>query len=106
MNIFGETAMKLQNAFISFVMFVCLSVCLHVGTKKMPLRCSIKLIMGRVAWDGARILEIGSDSRYRKYKESVNMACLINPFRQPLQIFLISGSPLSSMWLPAQREDQ
>jgi hypothetical protein len=33
----------------------------------------------RVGWDGARILEIESNSRYRKYKESAHMACLINP---------------------------
>jgi hypothetical protein len=30
----------------------------------------------RIEWDDARILEIESNSRYRKYKESVHMACL------------------------------
>jgi hypothetical protein len=36
-----------------------------------------------VGWDEARILEIGSNSRYRKYKESAHMACLTNPISQP-----------------------
>jgi hypothetical protein len=30
----------------------------------------------RVGWDNARILEIESNSRYRKYKESAHMAIL------------------------------
>jgi hypothetical protein len=33
----------------------------------------------RSSWDDARILEIESNSRYRKYKKSVRMACLTNP---------------------------
>jgi hypothetical protein len=33
----------------------------------------------RLGWDDARILEIGSNSWYRKYKESVHMACLTKP---------------------------
>jgi hypothetical protein len=33
----------------------------------------------KVEWDGAKILEIESNSRYRKYKESAHMPCLINP---------------------------
>jgi hypothetical protein len=37
----------------------------------------------RVGWDEARILETGSHSRYRKYKESVHMACSVNPNSQP-----------------------
>jgi hypothetical protein len=28
-----------------------------------------------VGWDEARILEIKSNSRYRKYKESAHIAC-------------------------------
>jgi hypothetical protein len=36
----------------------------------------------RVGWDDARILEIESISRYRKYKESAHMAYLTN---QPTQ---------------------
>jgi hypothetical protein len=37
----------------------------------------------RLGWDEARILEIGSNSRYRKYKESAHVACLTNPISQP-----------------------
>jgi hypothetical protein len=50
----------------------------------------------RVGWYEARILEIESNSRYRKYKESAHMACLTNPISQlsldipPLWIPLIS----------------
>jgi hypothetical protein len=50
----------------------------------------------RVGWDKAIVLEIESNSRYRKYKESAHMACLTNPISQPsldispLWIFLIS----------------
>jgi hypothetical protein len=29
-----------------------------------------------VGWDDARILEVESNSRYRKYKELAHMACL------------------------------
>jgi hypothetical protein len=35
----------------------------------------------RVGWDEARFLEIESYSRYRKYEESVHMACLTMPTR-------------------------
>jgi hypothetical protein len=37
----------------------------------------------KVGWGEAMILEIESNSRYRKYKESAHMACLINPINQP-----------------------
>jgi hypothetical protein len=37
----------------------------------------------RVFWEEARILESESNSRYRKYKESANVACLTNPISQP-----------------------
>jgi hypothetical protein len=37
----------------------------------------------RVGWDEARVLEIDSNSRYRKYKESAHMECLTNPISQP-----------------------
>jgi hypothetical protein len=37
----------------------------------------------RVGWDEARVLEIESNSRYRKYKESAHIACLNNPISQP-----------------------
>jgi hypothetical protein len=36
-----------------------------------------------VGWDEARILEIESNSRCRKYDKLANMACLINPISQP-----------------------
>jgi hypothetical protein len=36
----------------------------------------------KVGCDEARILEIESNSRYRKYKESAHMACLTNPISQ------------------------
>jgi hypothetical protein len=36
----------------------------------------------RVSWDKVRILEIESNSRYRKYKESAHMTCLTNPVSQ------------------------
>jgi hypothetical protein len=46
----------------------------------------------RVGWDDARILEIESNSRYRKYKESVHKACFIIPISHPsLDI---------SIWIP------
>jgi hypothetical protein len=56
----------------------------------------------RVGWDDARILKIEINSRYRKYKESVHMACLTNPISQPsLDIYpiwipLISNEVISS----------
>jgi predicted GIY-YIG superfamily endonuclease len=37
----------------------------------------------RVGRDEARILEIESNSRYRKYKESAHVACLTNTITQP-----------------------
>jgi hypothetical protein len=37
----------------------------------------------RVGWDEARVLEIESNSRYMKYKESAHMECLNNPVSQP-----------------------
>jgi hypothetical protein len=36
-----------------------------------------------VGWEEARILEIESNSMYRKHKELAHMACLTNPFSQP-----------------------
>jgi hypothetical protein len=51
----------------------------------------------RVGRDDARILEIESNSRYRKYKELAQMACLTNPISQPsldiypIRIHLISN---------------
>jgi predicted GIY-YIG superfamily endonuclease len=37
----------------------------------------------KVGMDEARVLEIESNSRYRKYKESAHMVCLTNPISQP-----------------------
>jgi hypothetical protein len=47
----------------------------------------------KVGWDEARILEIESNSRYRKYKESAHMACLTNPISQP-------SLNISPLWIP------
>jgi hypothetical protein len=47
----------------------------------------------RVGWDEAGILEIESNSRYRKYKESAHMACLTNLFSHP-------SLDISSIWIP------
>jgi hypothetical protein len=41
----------------------------------------------------ARVLEIESNSRDRKYKESAHMACLINPVSQP-------SLDISPIWIP------
>jgi hypothetical protein len=47
-----------------------------------------------VGWDEARILEIESNGRYRKYKELAHMSCLINRSTNPIWTFIPSGSPL------------
>jgi hypothetical protein len=47
----------------------------------------------RVDWDEARILDIESNSRYRKYKESAHMACLTHPISQP-------SLDISPIWIP------
>jgi hypothetical protein len=47
----------------------------------------------RIGWDEARILEIESNSRYEKYKESVHMACLTYPTSQP-------SLDISLIWIP------
>jgi hypothetical protein len=60
----------------------------------------------KVGWDKARILDIESHSRYRKYKEATHMACSINRISQPsLDIFLPTGSRLSALRLTSQREN-
>jgi hypothetical protein len=43
--------------------------------------------------DEARILEIESNSRYRKYKESAHIACRTNPISQP-------SLGISPIWIP------
>jgi hypothetical protein len=47
----------------------------------------------KVGWDDARVLEIESDSRYRKYKESAHITCLTNLINQPS----LDSSPI---WIP------
>jgi hypothetical protein len=47
----------------------------------------------KVGWDKARILDIESHSRYRKYKEAAHMACSINPISQP-------SLDISPIWIP------
>jgi hypothetical protein len=59
----------------------------------------------RVGWDDARILEIESNSRYRKYKESAHMTCLSNSISQPVWTSLLSGSPSSAVRFLTHRED-
>jgi hypothetical protein len=46
-----------------------------------------------VGWDGARILEIESNSRYTKYRVSAHMACLTNSISQP-------NLDISPNWIP------
>jgi hypothetical protein len=50
----------------------------------------------RVGWDEARVLEIETNSRYRKYKESAHMVCLTNPISQPSLDISPIGIPLIS----------
>jgi hypothetical protein len=52
----------------------------------------------RVGWDEARILEIESNSRYRKYKESAHMACSTYPISQP-------SLEISPIWIPLVSKD-
>jgi hypothetical protein len=47
----------------------------------------------RVGLHNPTILEIQSNSRYRKYKESTHMTCLTNPISQP-------SSDISPLWIP------
>jgi hypothetical protein len=55
-----------------------------------------------VGWDEARILEIESNSRYVKNKESAHVTCLTNPIGQPsmdispIRIPLISSEVTNS----------
>jgi hypothetical protein len=46
-----------------------------------------------VGWDTARILEIKSNNRYRKYDELTHTTCLINPMIQP-------SLDVSPIWIP------
>jgi hypothetical protein len=51
-----------------------------------------------VGWDEATILEIESNSRYRKYKESVHMVCSTDPISQP-------SLEISPIWIPLVSKD-
>jgi hypothetical protein len=57
----------------------------------------------RVGCDVATILEITSNSRYRKYNESAHMECFTNPINRDWT-FLIPGSPSSAMRFVTRRE--
>jgi hypothetical protein len=46
-----------------------------------------------VGWDEARIAEIESNSRYRKYKELAHIACSTDPISQP-------SINISPIWIP------
>jgi hypothetical protein len=59
----------------------------------------------RIGWDNARILEIESNSRYRKYKESAHMACLTIGSANTVCTIIPYGSPSSVLRLPTHRED-
>jgi hypothetical protein len=48
-----------------------------------PSWLSMRMQRVPVGWDEAGALEIESNSRYRNYKESANMACSINSISQP-----------------------
>jgi hypothetical protein len=50
----------------------------------------------RVSWNEIRILEIESNSRYRKYKESAHMVCLTNLISQPSLDISPTWNPLIS----------
>jgi hypothetical protein len=60
----------------------------------------------KVGWDKARILDIESHNKYRKYKETAHKGCSVNSI-SPIPVFYIlpSGSPLSAMRSTFHRED-
>jgi predicted GIY-YIG superfamily endonuclease len=47
----------------------------------------------KFGWDEARILDIRSHSKYRKYKKAANMACSIDLISQP-------SLDISPIWIP------
>jgi hypothetical protein len=47
----------------------------------------------KVMWDQARVLEVESYSRFKKYKESAHMACSTKPISQP-------SLDISPIWIP------
>jgi hypothetical protein len=61
-------------------------VCLSEQRHKEGLIKKSKLAQKKtIAWAGMKLgfLEIECKNMYRKYKESVHMACITNPIRQP-----------------------
>jgi hypothetical protein len=50
----------------------------------------------KVMCDEARVLEVESNSRYRKYKESAHVACSTNPISQPSLDISPTSIPLIS----------
>jgi hypothetical protein len=44
-------------------------------------------------WDEARVLDVESNTRYRKYKKSTHMACSVNSISQP-------SLDISPIWIP------
>jgi hypothetical protein len=59
----------------------------------------------RVRWDDARILEIESNSRYRKYKESAHWHAKPIQSANPVWTFLLHGSPSSIMRSSTHSQD-
>jgi hypothetical protein len=59
----------------------------------------------RVGWNEDRILEIESNIRYRKYKESIHMACSTNPINQISLDISPMSIPLISIRLATHRDD-
>jgi hypothetical protein len=47
----------------------------------------------KVDWDEARILDIESHRKYRKYKEAAHMSCSIEPISEP-------SLDISPIWIP------
>jgi hypothetical protein len=58
----------------------------------------------RVSRDEAKILEIESNSRYRKYKDFAHMVCLTNAVSQPNLEMSPIGFPLSAIRSASNRE--
>jgi predicted GIY-YIG superfamily endonuclease len=52
----------------------------------------------KVMWDQARVLEVESNSRFRKYKESAHIACSTNPISQP-------SLDISPIWIPLNTDE-
>jgi hypothetical protein len=66
--------------------------CNSVNIGKISKKSSRKIKVSPT-WDDGRILKIGSNSKYRKCKESDHMACLTNPTSQ-------SSMRISPIWIP------